>query len=144
LFTFRFRQRQTRGIGGHGRFVAAGFRGGEVTPLFVVGATLGSALARPLGLPTELGAGVGLAAVFASASNAPLALSIMAVELLGAPLFPHVVIVSVVAYTLTGHRSIYPSQRLLEGKGGARLRRATRLRDLAGPGESGPVGGAAP
>jgi H+/Cl- antiporter ClcA len=124
--------------------LGAGFLGGEVTPLFFVGATLGSALARPLGLPTELGAGVGLAAVFASASNAPLALSIMAVELLGAPLFPHVVIVSVVAYTLTGHRSIYPSQRLLDGKGGARLRRATRLRDLAGPGESGPAGESGP
>jgi H+/Cl- antiporter ClcA len=55
-----------------------------VTPLFFVGAALGSVLARHLGIPIELGAGVGLAAVFAAASNTPLALSIMAIELLGA------------------------------------------------------------
>jgi H+/Cl- antiporter ClcA len=103
--------------------LGAGFLGGEVTPLFFVGATLGSVLARLLGIPIALGAGVGLAAVFAASSNTPLALSIMAMELLGAPVFPHVVIVCVFAYLLTGHRSIYPAQRLLNGKA---------LRDLRG------------
>jgi H+/Cl- antiporter ClcA len=68
--------------------LGAGFLGGEVTPLFFVGAALGSVLARLLGIPLELGAGVGLAAVFAAASNTPLALSIMAVELLGAAVLP--------------------------------------------------------
>ena len=110
--------------------LGAGFLGGEVTPLFFVGATLGNALARLLGIPIALGAGVGLAAVFAASSNTPLALSIMAVELLGATAFPHVVIVCVLAYLLTGHRSIYPAQRLLRGKGGARLLRPIALRDL--------------
>ncbi len=110
--------------------LGAGFLGGEVTPLFFVGAALGNVLARLLGIPLELGAGVGLAAVFAAASNTPLALSIMAMELLGAPVFPHVVIVCVLAYLLTGHRSIYPAQRLLNGKGGAQLARPTALRDL--------------
>jgi H+/Cl- antiporter ClcA len=90
--------------------LGAGFLGGEVTPLFFIGATLGSALAGPLGIPTELGAGVGLAAMFGAASKTPLALSIMAVELLGANILPHVVIVTVVAYALTGRRSIYPAQ----------------------------------
>lgn len=90
--------------------LGAGFLGGEVTPLFFVGAALGNALARLLGLPLELGAGVGLAAVFAAASNTPLALSIMAAELLGASVLPHVAIVSVLAYALTGNRSIYTSQ----------------------------------
>jgi H+/Cl- antiporter ClcA len=110
--------------------LGAGFLGGEVTPLFFVGAALGSVLARLLGIPIELGAGVGLAAVFAAASNTPLALSIMAMELLGAPVFPHVVIVCVLAYLLAGHRSIYPAQRLLYGKGGDRLTHPTALRDL--------------
>lgn len=111
--------------------LGSGFLGGEVTPLFFVGAALGSVLARVLGLPLELGAGVGLAAVFAASSNTPLALSIMAVELLGASAFPHVVIVSVLAYLLAGHRSIYPSQRLLAFKAGQRLARPTRLREIA-------------
>ncbi|MDP2269528.1 MAG: chloride channel protein [Archangium sp.] len=108
--------------------LGAGFPGGEVTPLFFVGAALGSALAALLGIPIPLGAGVGMAAVFAAASNAPLALSIMAVELLGVGIFPHVVIVCVVAYLLTGHRGIYSSQRLVAGKSGQPVDSPQRLR----------------
>lgn len=111
--------------------LGAGFLGGEVTPLFFIGAALGNALAGPLGLPLALSAGVCMAAVFAAASNTPLALSIMAVELLGANAFPHVLIVSVVAYLMTGHRSIYPSQRLVREKWGSRLlHQPVRLRDF--------------
>lgn len=114
--------------------LAAGFLGGEVTPLFFVGAALGNVLARLLGLPLELGAAVGMAGVFAAASNTPLALSIMAVELVGPGSIPHVAIVCVVAYLLSGHRSIYPAQRLLHGKWGHRLSaQPTALRDLRGP-----------
>ena len=110
--------------------LGAGFMGGEVTPLFFVGATLGNVLSRLLGLPLALGAGVGLAAVFAAASNTPLALSVMAVELLGASLFPHAVIVCVLSYLMTGQRSIYNAQRLLRSKDGRALARPTALRDL--------------
>jgi H+/Cl- antiporter ClcA len=109
--------------------VSAGFIGGEVTPLFFVGATLGSVLARALGMPIELGASVGIAAVFGAAANTPVALSIMAVELLGAPAFPHVMIVAVIAYLLTGHRGIYPAQRIHVRKHGGVLTRAIPLRD---------------
>lgn len=117
--------------------LAAGFLGGEVTPLFFVGATLGSVLARVLGLPIELGAGVGIAAVFGAGANTPLALSIMAVELLGASAFPHVLVVTVIAYLLAGHRGIYPAQRLLRRKhGGALFARPVRLRDYVDPSRS--------
>lgn len=110
--------------------LGAGFLGGEVTPLFFVGATLGNTLAGVLRIPIEMSAGVGLAAVFAAASNTPLALSIMAVELLGGASFPHVVIVCVLSYLLSGHRSIYPAQRLFRGKEGTRLATAKPLRDV--------------
>jgi len=116
--------------------LGAGFLGGEVTPLFFVGAALGTALAGLLGLPIALAAGVGLAAVFAAAAKTPLALSIMAMELLGAAVFPHVVIVAVVADLLTGRRSIYPAQRLLRGADSARL---VALRDLRGAAEPPPA-----
>ncbi len=109
--------------------LGAGFLGGEVTPLFFVGAALGNLLAKILGLPLELAAGVGMAATFAAASNTPLALSIMAVELLGAAALPHVAVVSVVAYLLAGHRSIYSAQRVRERKAGGPLSRPTALRD---------------
>lgn len=92
--------------------LGAGFLGGEVTPLFFVGACLGNLLSRLIGLPLSLGAGVGLAAVFAAAANTPLALSVMAVELLGGALFPHAAIVCVLCYLFSGQRGIYSAQRL--------------------------------
>ena len=52
-----------------------------------------------------------LAAVFAASSNAPLALSVMAVELLGVGVLPHVFVVCVVAFSLSGRRTIYSAQR---------------------------------
>jgi H+/Cl- antiporter ClcA len=89
-----------------------GFIGGEVTPLFVIGACLGTALAAWLGLPPALAAGVGMAALFGACANTPLAVTVMAVELLGAALLPHVAVVVIAAYLLIGARSLYPSQRL--------------------------------
>jgi H+/Cl- antiporter ClcA len=110
--------------------LGAGFLGGEVTPLFFIGAALGNVMARLLGVPLPMGAGIGLAAVFAASANTPLALSIMAMELLGAPMFPHIVIVCVLAYLMSGHRGIYPSQRVIHSKSGTRLKKPTSLRDL--------------
>jgi H+/Cl- antiporter ClcA len=111
--------------------LAAGFLGGEVTPLFFIGAALGNVLARVLGLPVDLGAAVGMAALFAAAANTPLALSIMAVELVGASVLPHVAIVATVAYLLTGQRGIYPAQRIARLKhGGPLLSRLLSLREL--------------
>jgi H+/Cl- antiporter ClcA len=110
--------------------LSAGFLGGEVTPLFFVGATFGSVLARALGLPIELGATLGVAAVFGAAANTPIALSIMAVELVGGAALPHVLIVTAIAYLLTGHRGIYPAQRLFRRKhGGGLLTQPVPLRD---------------
>lgn len=109
--------------------LSAGFLGGEVTPLFFVGATLGAVLARLFGLPIELGAGVGIAAVFGAAANAPLALSIMAVELLGWNVMPHVFVVTAIAFLLAGHRGIYAAQRLVRTKYGARVHPPKTLRD---------------
>lgn len=109
--------------------IGAGFLGGEVTPLFFVGAALGNALGRLLGLPLDLAAGIGLATVFGAAANTPIALSIMAVELLGANVFPHVVIVAVVAYIASGHRSIYPSQRVGRAKLASKHHDELPLRD---------------
>lgn len=104
--------------------LGAGFLGGEVTPLFFIGAALGSAIATAFGIPLELGAGVGLAAVFAAAANTPIALSVMAVELLGVQVLPHVVIVCGLAFALTGPRSIYTAQRTWRWKALGRKPRA--------------------
>jgi H+/Cl- antiporter ClcA len=101
--------------------LGGGFLGGEVTPLFFIGATLGATCGRVLGLPLDLAAAVGMAATFGAASNTPLALSLMCVELCSATTLPHVAWVSALAYVLVGHRSIYRAQRIAHGKLGQDL-----------------------
>ncbi|MBK8801401.1 MAG: chloride channel protein [Fibrobacteres bacterium] len=91
--------------------VGVGFKGGEVTPLFFVGATLGSALAAVLGLPAPLLAAMGLVAVFGAAANVPLACTIMAMELFGAQVGPWAAIACAAAMLASGKGGIYSSQR---------------------------------
>ena len=95
-----------------GLTVGAGFKGGEITPLFIMGATLGYALAPPLGVPPQLLAAIGFVAVFAGASNTPLASAIMGVELFGGGGFLYMLVGTVTSYIFSGHRSIYVTQRL--------------------------------
>lgn len=90
--------------------LGAGFIGGEVTPLFFIGAALGSTLAGALHVPVALGAALGMAGMFGAASNTPIALAVMAMELVGAGAFPHVLAVTVIATLLKGRRSIYSAQ----------------------------------
>jgi H+/Cl- antiporter ClcA len=94
-----------------------GFYGGEVTPLLVIGSTLGAALAAVLGLPVALLAAVGYVAVFAGAANVPLSCTIMAVELFGREALEPAAVGCVMAYVFSSHRSIYASQRLAVAKG---------------------------
>jgi len=94
--------------------VGVGFKGGEVTPLFFVGATLGNVLAPALGLPFPLLAGMGLVAVFGAAANTPLACIVMAMELFGAGAGPYAALACVAALWASGNSTIYVAQRRLE------------------------------
>ena len=96
--------------------LAAGFKGGEVTPLFFIGAALGNALSFFIPLPIGLLAGMGFVAVFAGATNTPIACSIMAIELFGVECGVFVTIACVVSYLLSGHSSIYGHQIIGEAK----------------------------
>ena len=96
--------------------LSAGFKGGEVTPLFFIGATLGSALSLFIPLPFGLLAGMGFVAVFAGATNTPLACMLMGIELFGAECGVYVAIACVVSYLLSGHNSIYMKQKIGEAK----------------------------
>ncbi len=90
--------------------LGAGFKGGEVTPLFYIGATCGNALSTFLPLPMGLLSGMGFVAVFAGATNTPLACTIMAIELFGIESGIYVAIACVVAYLMSGNTSIYNGQ----------------------------------
>ena len=89
-----------------------GFKGGEVTPLFFVGATLGNAIAMVTGAPVDLMAGLGFIAVFAAATNTPIACTIMGVELFGGEHILYYAIACFTAYYFSGHTGIYLSQRV--------------------------------
>ncbi|MBK9990739.1 MAG: voltage-gated chloride channel family protein [Verrucomicrobia bacterium] len=92
--------------------LGAGFKGGEVTPLFFIGAALGNTLAVLLGAPVDLFAGLGFIAVFAGAANTPLACTIMGIELFGAHYAVYFALACFVAYFFSGHSGIYLSQRV--------------------------------
>jgi H+/Cl- antiporter ClcA len=96
--------------------LSAGFKGGEVTPLFFIGATLGSALSLFIPLPFGLLAGMGFVAVFAGATNTPLACMLMGIELFGAESGVYIAIACVVSYLFSGHHSIYMKQKIGEAK----------------------------
>ena len=89
-----------------------GFKGGEVTPLFFIGATLGNAIAVLTGAPVDLMAGLGFIAVFAGATNTPIACTIMGVELFGGDYILYYAIACFTAYYFSGHTGIYLSQRV--------------------------------
>jgi H+/Cl- antiporter ClcA len=98
--------------------LGTGFKGGEVTPLFFIGATLGNALSRILPLAPSLLAGMGFAAVFAGAANTPIASTLMAIELFGAEAGVYAGIACVVSYLCSGHAGIYHAQRVGQKKHG--------------------------
>lgn len=92
--------------------LGTGFKGGEVTPLFYIGATLGNALAPLLHLPFGLLAAVGFVAVFAGAANTPIASTLMAMELFGAEVGVFAALACVSSYLFSGHTGIYRAQRI--------------------------------
>ena len=96
--------------------LSSGFKGGEVTPLFFIGAALGSALSFFIPLPTGLLAAMGFVAVFAGATNTPLACTLMAMEMFGSECGVFVAIACVVAYLLSGANGIYSEQIIGEPK----------------------------
>lgn len=92
--------------------LGTGFKGGEVTPLFCIGATLGHAFATLTGQSPVIFAALGFVAVFAGAANTPLACVLMGMELFGAELAVPLTLACIVSYISSGHRGIYLSQRV--------------------------------
>lgn len=92
--------------------LGSGFKGGEVTPLFYIGATLGNTLSQLMDAPVSLFAALGFIAVFAGATNTPLACTIMGVELFGGEYVLLFAIACFTAYFFSGKTGIYGAQRI--------------------------------
>jgi len=98
--------------------LSAGFQGGEVTPLFAIGASLGVALSSYIGVPTAFAAALGYAAVFGSATNTLITPMLIGAEVFGYAYIPYFTVVCSIAYVFNGNFCIYPLQkgRLVAGK----------------------------
>lgn len=92
--------------------LGTGFKGGEVTPLFYIGATLGNTLSGLLNAPTALFAAIGFIAVFAGATKTPIACTLMGMELFGADYTLFFAAGCFTAYLCSGNTGIYTAQRL--------------------------------
>lgn len=92
--------------------LSVGFQGGEVTPLFTIGATLGTVLATIVGIPLPLAAALGYAAVFGGATNTLFAPILVGAEIFGFDTLPAFFIVCTVAYVCNGGKSIYAQKKI--------------------------------
>ncbi|WP_405292200.1 voltage-gated chloride channel family protein [Algibacter sp. Ld11] len=115
--------------------LGAGFKGGEVTPLFFIGAALGNVLIWFIPLPMALLAGMGFVAVFAGATNTPIACTIMGIELFGIESGVFIGLACSTAYLFSGHSGVYASQiigspkhKLFKGEKGLSLSEINKKR----------------
>lgn len=91
--------------------LAGGFQGGEVTPLFSIGASLGVWLAPLAGVPVPVAAAAGYCAVFGAASRTLLAPALIAGEVFGWEFLPFGLLCCAAARVCSGGATIYPAQR---------------------------------
>lgn len=90
--------------------LSAGFQGGEVTPLFAIGASFGAVIAVIFNMPVVLFAALGYAAVFGAATNTLIAPVFIGAEVFGYQYMPYFFVVCVIAYIFNGGNSIYSLQ----------------------------------
>ena len=90
--------------------LCAGFQGGEVTPLFDIGASFGGWYANMFGIEPSFLAAIGLICVFGSAANTPITTIMLGIELFGAEAVPYFVFASLISFIASGKSGIYPAQ----------------------------------
>ena len=91
--------------------LGTGFIGGEMVPLFIIGALAGAQTGRLLHASIPLFAAIGMMATFAAASNTPIACIVIGIELFGIGAILPLAIACVLSYAISGRRGIYHSQK---------------------------------
>ena len=100
--------------------LGGGFKGGEIVPTFVIGATFGAAFAKIFGLPFELCTACGMIACFVGVTNCPIASIFMGIEFCGSLGLNYYAIVVGVSFVLSGYYGLYSSQKFAYSKTEAR------------------------
>lgn len=90
--------------------LGTGFQGGEVTPLFDIGASLGGLIGQIVNIEPSFLAALGLISVFGCAANTPLTTIVLGIEMFGINAIPYYVIAALISYYISGHNGIYSSQ----------------------------------
>lgn len=90
--------------------LGAGFQGGEVTPLFDIGASLGGAIGNLTNIEPSLLAAIGMICVLGSATNTPLTTIMLGINLFGSEAVPYYIIGAFISYYVIGHNGIYGAQ----------------------------------
>lgn len=96
--------------------LCSGFKGGEIFPVFFIGASFGSTLSPLLGMDCSMGAAVGMAALFCGVTNCPIASVLLCVELFGSEGILFYVLACAVSYMLSGYKGLYSEQKILYSK----------------------------
>ena len=96
--------------------IGAGYKGGEIVPSFVIGATFGNLFGSLLGLSPSLCAAVGMGAVFCGVTNSPIASLLICFELFGFEGMPYYLLAIAISYTFSGYYGLYSGQRFAYSK----------------------------
>lgn len=96
--------------------IGAGYKGGEIVPVFFIGATFGCVAGGMVGLPASFGAALGMAATFCGVTNCPLTSMLLAYELFGGAGLPMFGLACAVSYMLSGYTGLYSEQKIMYGK----------------------------
>ena len=107
--------------------LGAGFQGGEVTPLFDIGASLGGAIGNIVNIEPSLLAAIGMICVFGSATNTPITTIMLGIELFGTEALIYYIIGIVISYYIIGNNGIYGAQIINTPK----LKRFEKYRGIA-------------
>lgn len=98
-----------------------GFKGGEIIPTFIIGATSGAIAGEMLALPVDMSAALGMIGVFCGAVNCPVASLILAMELFGGQGILYFLCICTFSYVFSGYYSLYSSQKIVYSKFKAKL-----------------------
>ncbi|AOY77120.1 voltage-gated chloride channel family protein [Clostridium formicaceticum] len=96
--------------------MGTGFRGGEVIPLFFMGATLGNTLAPVVGFPPSFLAAIGMVAVFCGAANTPISAFLLSMEMFEGKGITYFFMACLISFIFSGHHGIYAAQKIYEPK----------------------------
>lgn len=96
--------------------LGAGYKGGEILPVFFVGSTFGSFIAPAFGLDCSFGAAVGLCSLFCGVTNCPVTAVILSVELFGGEYLPLYLLACGISYLLSGYMGLYSEQKIVYSK----------------------------